>query len=108
MTSDESNDVCFALAESLAGGAVVRFNPPMGLIRAVVCKWIEAGGPEALRRANPTVIDHADDHWVTMPRSILKKFEGRDFGVAALGRCKLVTMHVRVFRVVLKDRAVPI
>lgn len=108
MTSDEPNDICFALAESLADGAVVRFDPPMWLIRAVVCKWIEAGGPEALRRANPLVIDRADDHWVTMPRSILKKLDGWSFGVAAIGRAKMVAMHIRVFRVVLNDRAVPV
>ena len=108
MHSNEPNDVCFALAESVAGGAVVRFDPPMELIHAIVCKWIEAGGPEALRRTNPAVIDRADDHWVTMPRSILNKFEGPHFGVVGIGRAKMVAMHVRVFRVVLEDRAVPI
>ena len=90
-------DVCFMLIESPVNGVVMTCNPRMELIHRVICAWIEADGPDVLRRAKPDVIESADDHWVTMPRSILNKF---DYVLDPGLTVKIVAMHVRVFAVV--------
>ena len=103
MPESTGRDVCFALVEAPVNGMVMTCNPSTELIRAVVCAWIGAGGPDALRHARPDVIDEADEHWVTMPRSILKNFDislGPGVGVA-----KIVAMHVRVFKIVAMHRS---
>ena len=97
MADVSSNEICFALVESLDNGVVKSVNLPMQELRAIICKWIEAGGRKALRRAKLDVIDEADEHWVTMPRSILKEFD--ELGV------KLVAVHVRIFRIVMANRS---
>ena len=96
-----SNKICFALVEALDNGVVMSVNLPMDVLHAIICKWIEAGGPEALRRAKPGVIDQADDHWVTMPRSILKEFDEHGSTLLALPGVKLVAVHVRIFHIVM-------
>ena len=93
-----SEQVCFALLESPFNGVIMSVSPSMDTINAIVCDWIAAGGPEALRRAKPAVIDHADDHWVTIPRSILENHD-ISFG-EGIGKAKMIVMHVRIFRII--------
>ena len=85
---------CFMLVESPFNGVVMKTDPKDDLVTKVVCDWIEAGGPEALRRAKPNVAK--DDHWISIPRNILKKvLQNVDF-IAAVQkmRSKLpVNMH---------------
>ena len=100
-TELDPRDVCFALVESLVNGVVMRANPSMELINTVMRAWYEAGGPEALRAAKPDVIEAADEHWVTMSRSILKQF---DIAIPGIGKAKLVAMHLRVFMIVGHDQ----
>lgn len=101
-TELDPRDVCFALVESPVNGVVMRANPSMQTIAAVICAWIEAGGDKSLRAAKPhAFILAADDHWVTMPRSILKQF---DIAIPGIGKAKLVAMHLRVFMIVGHDQ----
>ena len=67
----DTHGVCFALLESPFNGVVMRCSPSDDKIKAVICDWIASGGPEALRAAKPNVVDSFEDHWITMPRSIL-------------------------------------
>ena len=57
-------------------------SPSDDKIKAVICDWIASGGPEALRAAKPNVVDSFEDHWITMPRSILSK---HDINVPGVG-----------------------
>ena len=96
-----SDEVCFALVESPVNGVVMKFNPSPALVSAVICDWIAAGGSEALRMAKPDVVFAFEDHWVTMPRSILKK---HDVSLGPIGAAKIVAMHVRVTKIVMDAR----
>ena len=99
------NAWCFALAESPVNGVVIKITPAHDLVKAVLCSWIEAGGPDALRRAKPNITDVIDDHWISISRNILKKYDAHIPGVGAV---KIVTMHLRVFKIIDADLKVPI
>ena len=97
--SAAEDETCILLIENPFGGAVVRHNACYELKARVICDWIAAGGPEVLRRTKPNVIDQAQHHWVSMPRSILKKY---DATLVAPGGCsfKIVAMYIQVFKVI--------
>ena len=59
--------------ESCPWGRVIRSRPSKHLIDIVICDWIASGGPEVLRAAKPDV--PLEDHWITIPRSILKRHD---------------------------------
>ena len=98
----ETNGVCFALLESPFNGVVMRCSPSDDKIKAVICDWIASGGPEALRAAKPNVVDSFEDHWITMPRSILSK---HDINIPGVGVSKIVCMHLRVMEIIKRSNA---
>ena len=92
---------CFALMESPVHGGVIRSRPSKHLIDLVICDWIASGGPEVLRAAKPDV--PLEDHWITIPRSILKR---HDVTLPGVGSFKIVAMHLQVISIVNKHLGV--
>ena len=92
-TARYPKEFVFALLKSPVNGTIVDFHPTRVLVRAIIMDWTDAGGFEALVRAN---IPPDSNHWVTMPRSILSK---HDLSLPPIGRVKLVALHVRIFAI---------
>ena len=84
-----------SLVESPVSGIVMRTRPTAALIVSVIKDWHDAGGARALVAAKPDAHLHGA-HWVSMPRSILKK---HDVSLGVLGAAKIVAMYIRVAEV---------
>ena len=97
MSEEVCNEVCFALVESPVNGIVTRmYNTDFDFIVGVIEAWgHDAGGLQALEAAKPGA-DLSDDNWVSMPRSVLDKY---DMSFGDLGDAKIVAMHIRVAEV---------
>ena len=94
---EELKKVCFVLMESPFNGVVMRCNPSPDTLKAISREWVRAGGYQVLERAKPNVAPVVDDHWVTIPRSVLKQ---HDVSFGEAGAAKLVAMHIRLTCVV--------
>lgn len=105
-TSDAVDDAnCFALLESPVHGNIIRSRPSAHLVKLVICDWISSGGPEVLHVIKLDSQSSADteDHWITIPRSILKRY---DTALPGVGQFKFVAMHLRVMAIVNKSLGV--
>lgn len=82
----------FMLVENPANGVVIRCFPSNSFIRTVIRDWIVSGGPEALRAAKPNIGGEEDVHWISIPRSLLKRYH---VPLPGLGQAKIVVIHMQ-------------
>ena len=83
------SSMVFALVETTAG-LIKRIDVPLEIVKRLSREWMKAGGFDALKKNKPNLVHVIDDHWISIPRSILRKHD--------TPTAKLVMVQMQFFR----------